>query len=97
MPLLKEPRKNEIVQAIEKAGLDPRAFDLADDGAGFLIEHTQSASCFTLFRDPTWRYIGTYYVGIGPERSFDKSWMTLIPLVAEWLAELKSDLDRSGV
>ena len=49
------------------------------------------------YRDSTWRYIGAYYVGIGPERSFDKSWMTLIPLVAEWLAELKHDLDRSDV
>jgi hypothetical protein len=95
MPLLKDPRKNEIVQAIERAGLDPREFDLADNGVEFRIEHTQTVSCLTLYRDNTWRYVGTCYVGFGPERSFDRSWMGFIPLLAEWLAELK--LDRSGV
>ena len=97
MPLLKEPRKNEIVQAIEKAGFELNAFDLADDGVKFRIEHTQSASCLTLYRDSTWRYVGTYYVGFGPERSFDRSWMTVIPLVAEWLTELRRDRDASDL
>ena len=97
MPLLKEPRKNEIVQAIKKAGFEPSAFDLTDDGVEFRIDHTQSASCLTLYRDSTWRYVGTHYVGFGPERPFDRSWMTVIPLVAEWLAELRRNRDASDL
>jgi hypothetical protein len=55
------------------------------------VEHTKSASCFTLYRDKTWRYLGTYFVGYGPEKPFDKSWRTVIPLVSMWLEEVKGD------
>jgi hypothetical protein len=90
--LLWEPQRDQIVEAIGKAGLDPGAFDLADDGVEFRIEHTLSASCFTIYRDATWRFHGTYFVGYSAERTFDRSWRTVIPLVGEWLAELKRDL-----
>jgi hypothetical protein len=81
-PLLRESQRNEIIAAIEKAGLDPSAFDLTDDGAEVRVEHTMSASCFTLYRDKTWRYLGTHFVGHGVERPFDGSWQTVIPLVS---------------
>jgi hypothetical protein len=50
-----------------------------------------SASCFTLDRDKTWRYIGTHFVGNGAEKPFDRSWQTVIPLISLWLAEVKGD------
>jgi hypothetical protein len=87
--LLREPQRDEIVEAIGKAGLDRGVFDLVDDGVEFRIEHTLSASCFTIYRDATWRFHGTYFVGYSAERSFDRSWRTVIPLVCEWLAELR--------
>ena len=37
--LLREPQRDQIVEAIGKAGLDRGAFDLADDGVEFRIEH----------------------------------------------------------
>jgi len=48
-----------------------------------------SASCFTLHRDKTWRYRGTYIVGYGAEKPFDRSWRAVIPLISLWLAEVK--------
>jgi chitinase len=89
--LLQESQRNEIIAAIEKAGLDPSAFDLTDDGSEVRLKNTMSASCFTFYRDKTWRYLGTYFVGYGPEKPFDKSWQTVIPLVRTWLEEVKDD------
>jgi chitinase len=89
--LLQESQRNEILAAIEKAGLDPSAFDLTDDGAEVQVEHTLLASCFTLYRDKTRRYLGTHFVGYGAEKPFDRSWRTIIPLIGLWIAEVKGD------
>ena len=95
-PLLRESQRNEIITSIEKAGLDPSAFDLTDDGGEVRVAHTLSASCFTLYRDKTWRYLGTHFVDHGAEKPFDKSWRTVIPLISLWIAELKGALDASA-
>jgi hypothetical protein len=92
-PLLEELQRTAIFAAVERAGFDKTAFDLADDGTEVRIEHTLSASCFTLSRDKTWRYLGTCFVGDGPERPFDRSWLAVIPLVNIWLAEVKGEAD----
>jgi hypothetical protein len=97
IPLLREAQRNEIFEAIEKAGLDPSAFDLTDDGSEVRVEHTLSASCFTLYRDKTRRYLGTHFVGYGREKPFDRSWWTVIPLISLWLAEVTGELDESDV
>jgi hypothetical protein len=89
--LLREAQRNEIFAAIEKAGLDPSAFNLTDDGAEVQVKHRLSASCFTLYRDKTRRYVGTHFVGHGAEKPFDKSWRAVIPLISLWLAEVKGD------
>jgi hypothetical protein len=39
---------NRIVQAIQAAGLDPRHFDLEDDGPQARIKHKWSPSSFTI-------------------------------------------------
>jgi hypothetical protein len=89
--LLREAQRNEIFAAIEKVGLDPGAFNLTDDGAEVRVEYRLSASCFTLYRDKTWRYVGTHFVGHGAEKPFDRSWPTVIPLISLWLAEVKGE------
>jgi hypothetical protein len=91
--LLQESQRNEILAAIEKAGLNPRAFDLTDDGAEVRVEHSLSASCFTLYRDKTRCYLGTYFVAYGPEKPFDRSWRTVIPLISLWITRVKGDHD----
>jgi hypothetical protein len=96
-PLLREAQRSEIFGAIEKAGLDPSAFELTDDGSEARLEHTLSASCFTVYRDKTRRYLGTHFVGYGLEKPFDRSWQTVIPLISLWLAEVKGELDGSDV
>jgi hypothetical protein len=89
--LLQESQRNEIIAAIEKAGLDPSAFDLTDEGVEVRVEHTMSVSCLTFYRDKTWRYLGTHFVGYGAEKPFDRSWRDVIPLISLWLAEVKGD------
>jgi hypothetical protein len=91
--LLQEAQRTQIFEAVEKAGLDRGAFIVADDGIEVRIKHTLSTSCFTLHRDNTWRYLGTYFVGHGPERPFDRSWRAVIPIMSLWLAEVKGDID----
>jgi hypothetical protein len=95
--LLQESQRNEIIAAIEKAGVDPTAFDLTDDGLEVRIEHTMSVSCFTFYRDKTWRYLGTRFVGDGAEVAFDLSWRAVIPLISLWIAEVKRDYDALDV
>jgi hypothetical protein len=89
--LLQESQRNEIIAAIEKAGLDPSAFDLTDEGVEVRVEHTMSASCLTFYHDKTWRYLGTHFVGYGAEKPFDRSWRHVIPLISLWLAEVKGN------
>jgi hypothetical protein len=96
-PLLREAQRNEIFAAIEKAGLNPSVFDLTDDGSEVRVEHTLSASCFTLYRDKTRRYLGTYFVGYGLGKPFDISWQTVIQFISLWLTEVKGELDGSDV
>lgn len=95
-PLLRESQRNEIFAAIEKAGLNPSAFDLTDNGVEVRVEHTMSVSCFTFYRDKTRRYLGTYFVGYGLEKPFDRSWRDVIPLVSMWLAEVKGAHEAAG-
>jgi hypothetical protein len=92
-PLLEELQRTAIFEAFERADFDKNTFDLADDGTEVRVENTLSASCFTLSRDKTWRYLGTYFVGDGPERPFDRSWRAVIPLMNTWLAEVKGEPD----
>jgi hypothetical protein len=79
------------------AQVESSAFELTDDGSEVRVEHTLSASCFTLYRDKTRRCLGTHFAGYGLEKPFDRSWLTVIPLISLWLAEVKGELDGSDV
>ena len=92
MPLLWESQWSAILQAVERAGLNPCAFYITDDGADCEWS-TRCPPRLTLYRDTTWRYLGTCFVGFGVERSFDLAWLAVVPHVGGWLAELKRDLD----
>jgi hypothetical protein len=91
--LLLKWMKNDIFQAIQTVGLDPKEFDLEDDGDEARIKHKWSASCFTVDRKAG-NYAARYVVGDGPEWPTDaSSWQASASRISTWLAEVKRDLE----
>jgi len=92
-PLLQKWQRNHIFEAIQKAALDPREFDLNDDGAEVRIKHKWSESYFLIGGDAS-RYFGTRIAGDAPGFSYEAySWQNLMTRVIAWLYEVKRDLD----
>jgi hypothetical protein len=85
-------KNNEIFEAIQAVGLDPKEFDLEDADGEVRIKHKWSTSCFTFADDPS-HYVGRYVVGDGPDWPFEAySWQAVIPRISRWLGEVKGDL-----
>jgi hypothetical protein len=85
-------KKNQIFEAIQAVGLDPKEFYLEDADGEVRIKHKWSPSCFTLADDPS-HYVGRYVVGDLPDWPFEAySWQAVIPRISRWLGEVKSDL-----
>jgi hypothetical protein len=91
--LLLEPQRNQIFDAIERAGLDRDAFRITERGDAARLEHQPSGSRFVFVRDRTWRYLGYCSISDGAEVQFDRSWLALIQLLDVWLAEVAWHLD----
>jgi len=92
-PLLQKWQKNQIFNAIQEVGLDPKEFDLEDDGVEVRIKHKWSDSSFIVNRDPG-HYVVRYVVGDGPDWQFEvSSWQNVIPRISRWLEEVKRDLE----
>jgi hypothetical protein len=64
-PQLQKWQKNHIFEAIQQAALDPREFDLNDDGAEVRIKHKWSESYFIIGGNAI-RYFGRRVVGDAP-------------------------------
>jgi hypothetical protein len=54
---LQKWQKNQIFEAIQAVGLDPKEFDLEDDDAEIRVKHKWSESCFIIDGDPG-HYVG---------------------------------------
>lgn len=92
-PLLQKKHRNDIVEAMQSTGLNPREFNLKDSGTEFRIEHKWSASCFIVRRESGY-YVGQNVVGDGYVWPYSPcSWQLLIPRITTWLEEVKRDLD----
>jgi hypothetical protein len=90
---LSKLKKNEIFEAIQEAGLDPRDFDLEDGDVEVRIKPKWSKSCFIIGGDPA-PYVGHSVVGDGPDWSFKEySWQSLIRRISRWLEDVKRDLE----
>jgi hypothetical protein len=90
---LQKRHRNDIFQAIQAAGLDPREFDLVDSGTEVQIKHRSSESCF-IVRGESGYYVGQSVVGDGHAWPYSPcSWQTLIPQVSRWLEEVQHDLN----
>jgi hypothetical protein len=87
-------QKNQIFEAIQTAGLNPKEFDLQDQDAEVRIKHKWSASCFTIGGDAG-HYVGHYVVGDAPDWPIADvySWQGLIQRMSHWLNEVKRDLE----
>ena len=85
-------KKNEIFEAIQAVGLDPREFELEDDQLEVRIKHKLSESCFVVGGNPS-HYVGRHVVGDAPEWPFDAySWQAIIPRFRGWLEDVRRDL-----
>jgi hypothetical protein len=91
-PLLEKWKKNQIFEAIQAVGLDPREFDLDDDGTEVGIKYKRSKSCFIVGGNAG-HYVGRYVVGDALPWPFDVySWQAVISRVRRWFKDVKRDL-----
>lgn len=92
-PHLQKWQKNQLFEAIQGVGLDPREFDLEDGDAAVRIKHKWSESYFIVGGNAG-HYVGRYVVGDAPDWPYEVySWEALIPRVSSWLGEVKRDLE----
>lgn len=86
-------KRNEIFEAIQAAGLDPREFKLDDDDAENRLSHRWSPSYFVIGGEAG-HYEGRSVVGDAPPWTHDDySWEALLTRVTRWLDDVKKDLD----
>jgi len=92
-PLLQKWQRNNLFEAIQAAGLEPRDFNLADSGTEVQIKHKWSESIFIIGGGPG-HYVGHYVVGDSPSWPYDAySWQTSTTRVSTWLQGVKRDLE----
>jgi len=92
-PLLQKRHRNDIFEAIQATGLDPRTFNLDDSGTEAETKHRWSTSFFIVSRESSY-YVGKYRVGDGVVWPYNPcSWQFLMPRVSAWLGEVKGDLE----
>ena len=85
---------NSIVKAIEDAGLEPRDFDLDDDGDGARISLRGSGSVFLIGRTGSDGYEHSRVVGEGVQVGYPVlSWSAMAQPLSLWLSEVKNDLE----
>jgi hypothetical protein len=90
---LQKWKKNQIFEAIQTVGLDPKEFELEDGDLDVRIKHKWSESCCIVGGDAG-HYVGRCIVGDAPDWPFEKySWEALIQRISSWLEEVKRDLD----
>ena len=90
---LQKWQKNQIFEAIQAVGLDPREFHLENDDAEVGIKHKWSASYFTIGDGPG-DYGGRYVVGDAPAWPFEAyTWQSFVTRLSRWLEDVKRDLE----
>jgi hypothetical protein len=91
--LLQKWQNNQIFEAIQNAGLDPRDFDPKEADAEVRIKHKWSESYFIVGGNAG-HYVGRYVVGDAPDWRYEAySWQTLMERVSGWLKDVKRDLE----
>jgi hypothetical protein len=93
-PFLQKWKRNDVVEAMQAARLNPTDFNLKDSDSELQIEHKRSQSYFTV-RMESGLYVGQSLVGDGPVWPSvpSGSWQALMPRISTWLSAVKRDLD----
>ncbi len=85
---------NSIIKAIEDTGLEPRDFDLDDDGDEARISLRGSGSVFAIGSTGSGGYEQSRVVGEGVQLGYPVySWRALDQPLGLWLSEVKGDLE----
>jgi hypothetical protein len=91
---LRKWQRNKIFKIIQDAGLDPREFNLEDEGAETTrIKHKWSESYFIVGGNAG-HYVGRFVVGDASDWPYEAySTEALMKRIGGWLEELKHDLE----
>jgi hypothetical protein len=90
---LQKWQRNRIFETIREVKLDPREFDLEDDGVEVRIKHKWSESYFVI-GGGTGDYGGRSVVGDGVDWKFEAyTWQALISRMSLWLEDVRHDLE----
>lgn len=92
-PRLSKIKKNGIIEAVRKVGLEPREFDIGENEDEAWIKHKPSNAHFTISGNSS-KYSVTYAAGDSPAWRVEKySWESVMASFGTWLYYLKSDLE----
>jgi hypothetical protein len=90
---LQKWQNNQIFEAIQGGGLNPKEFEFEDSGAELRLNHKWSKSCF-VFGGNAGHYVGRYVVGDGIDWPYEVySWQTLMTRFSGWVKDVRGDLD----
>lgn len=92
-PRLSKVKRNGIIEAIRKVGLDPKEFNLDEDEDKAWVKHNPSSARFTISGNPS-KYSVTYAAGDWPTLQVEKyTWGSVMSSFDVWLYNLKNDLE----
>jgi hypothetical protein len=90
---LQKWQKNRLFETVQAVGLDPKDFDLEDDGVEVRIKHKWSESYF-IIGGGTGTYGGRCLVADGQAWPFEAyTWPTMISRMSSWLDDVKRDIE----
>lgn len=92
-PRLQKYQRNDIVKAMQIIGLDPREFDMHDDGTEARITHRWSEAYFIISGGPR-EYVGHSQSGDWPAFPYKEyGWTPVEVRVKSWLDDVKRDIE----
>lgn len=92
-PRLQKYKRNGIIEAIRKVGLEPKEFDLGEDENEVRVKHKPTNAHFTIGGNSS-KYSVSYAAGDSPALRIEKySWDGVMNSFGNWLFQLKNDLE----
>lgn len=92
-PRLNKSKRNGIIEAIRRRGLEPKEFNLGEDENEAWVKHKLSNAHFTIGGNSS-KYSVSYAAGDSPAWRIEKySWDGVMTSFDTWLYQLKNDLE----
>jgi hypothetical protein len=90
---LSKPMRNDVFEAVEAAGLNPREFDWDVSADDICLRHVPSDASF-VFGGNYGAFVARYAVGDGPPWETESySWRSQMEKVKRWLSDVKRDVE----